>query len=123
MKFIDTKTHGVLDYLSALLFIISPWIFGFATGGPAQWIPIIVGVMIIGMSVFTSYELGAVHLIPMRSHLAIDIVTGIFLALSPWLFGFADKVLWPHVIFGILEFGAGSFTSNIPKKGGDVISK
>jgi hypothetical protein len=35
MRFISTKTHGVLDYLMGLFLILSPWIFGFANGGAA----------------------------------------------------------------------------------------
>lgn len=123
MKFISTKTHGVLDYLSGILLIIAPWILGFATGGPAQWIPVIVGVMIIGLSIFTSYELGAVRMIPMRTHLTIDVLTGIFLAVSPWLFGFAETVFWPHLILGLMEMGAGIFTKVVPEYGADVVRK
>lgn len=114
MKFISTKTHGILDYIGGIVLIISPWLFGFATGGPAQWIPVILGLMIIGVSIFTRYELGAVRLIPMSTHLMIDIVTGLFLAVSPWLFGFADIVFWPHLLLGLLEAGAGFFTRSTP---------
>jgi len=44
----------------------------------------------------------------MRAHLVVDYLTGIFLALSPWIFGFANAPLnaWlPHLIVGILIVG------------------
>jgi hypothetical protein len=44
-------------------------------------------------------------LVPMRIHLVLDYITGIFLTLSPWLFGFAEIVWVPHVIVGILTIG------------------
>ena len=37
------------------------------------------------------------------------------LALSPWLFGFADRVLWPRLIVGLWEIGAGLTTRTVPE--------
>jgi hypothetical protein len=31
----------------------------------------------------------------------IDVASGALLALSPWLFGFADRVFCPHLIVGL----------------------
>ncbi|WP_137388003.1 SPW repeat protein [Rhodoligotrophos defluvii] len=114
MRFIPTKIHGALDYVLGIVLIVSPWLFGFANGGAAQWIPILLGAGVIVYSLFTDYELGVVSAIPMTAHLGLDVVGGLFLAISPWLFGFADQVLWPHLIFGILEVGAGLMTSTTP---------
>jgi len=110
MRFIDSKTHGFLDYASGILFIASPWLFDFTTGDTAMWVPIVVGIIVLVMSLMTKYEMGAVYKIPFVVHLNIDVITGIFLIASPWIFGFAEVVKWPHVIFGILALGAGLFT-------------
>jgi|SRR5690554_2211326 len=115
MRFISSKSHGILDYLTGIVLILAPWIFGFANGGSAQIVPIVVGAAIIGMSLFTDYEMSAVKSIPLNFHLGTDIVAGIFLAISPWLFGFADVIIWPHVLVGILEIGAGLFTHKVPE--------
>jgi hypothetical protein len=48
----------------------------------------------------------------------IDLMSGIFLAVSPWLFGFADEVYLPHLVLGILEVGAALFTKTEPSKRG-----
>lgn len=114
MRPITTKIHGVLDYLGALLLIISPWLFDFANGGAAQWVPIIIGGMILIVSLITDYEFSMVKLVPMSTHLAFDILGGGLLAASPWLFGFADWVFWPHLLFGILLLGAGLLTRQVP---------
>jgi hypothetical protein len=108
--------HGILDYLVGALLIAAPWIFGFAdNGGPKMWIPIILGASAIVYSVLTNYEWGAIHAIPMPAHLALDFVSGVFLAASPWLFGFADEVKWPHVLVGLFEIGAALMTRLHPE--------
>jgi uncharacterized membrane protein len=114
MRFIRTKTHGILDYSWAALLIISPWLFNFANGGAAQNVPIVIGFMVMIMALLTNYELGAIKKLPMPTHLAMDIIVGIFLAISPWLFGFAEVVYIPHLVFGIFAIGAGMFTKRSP---------
>lgn len=114
MKLLSTRVHGVIDYLMGVLLILLPFLGGFATGGAKQWVPIILGVAVIGQSLLTRYELGVIPVIPMSTHLMGDIVVGILLAVSPWLFGFADTVYVPHVILGIMEIGAGLVTRPVP---------
>ena len=114
MKIISTKTHGMLDYTMGILLIASPWIFGFATGGIEQWLPIILGVSAIGYSLMTNYELGAMKVLSMKTHLSIDMASGLLLAVSPWLFGFSDRVTTPHLILGLLEVGAALMTRTTP---------
>ena len=114
MRFISTRAHGVIDYLMGLLLIVSPWIFGFANGEAAQWVPILVGVGALVYSIMTDYELGLLKVISMPVHLIIDLLSGVFLAASPWIFGFADEVYLPHLILGIAEIGASLFTHKHP---------
>ncbi len=58
----------------------------------------------------TDYEGGGKKAIFMSGHLTMDVILGIFLAASPWLFNFDEYVYLPHLIVGILEIGAGLFT-------------
>lgn len=114
MRLIPTKIHGVLDYLSGALLIASPWLFDFADHETARWIPIAVGIALLGLSLFTDYELGLVRRIPMSTHLTMDMLAGALLAASPWLFGFSDRVYMPHLILGLMEIGAGLLTQRTP---------
>jgi hypothetical protein len=114
MKIISTKTHGMLDYLMGIILIASPWIFSFATGGAEQWIPIILGAGALVYSMMTDYELGVFKTISMKTHLNIDLTSGILLAASPWIFGFSDRVIAPHLILGLLEIGAALMTKTTP---------
>jgi hypothetical protein len=114
MRFISTKMHGVLDYVVGVLLIAAPWLFNFNDGTAAQWVPVIIGLAVILMSVMTNYEAGMMKTIPMSTHLTMDVVVGIFLAASPWLFGFADQVYLPHLIVGLLSIGTGLCTETTP---------
>lgn len=114
MRFIPTKVHGILDYLMGLLLIAAPWIFNFHRGGAETYVPVILGAGVILYSIMTNYEMGVAKKISMPAHLTMDLLGGIFLAVSPWLFGFAEYVYLPHLIFGILEVGASLMTVKVP---------
>lgn len=114
MRFINSKTHGVLDYLWGIMVIITPWLFGFNDGGAAQIVLIVSGVLVLAMALITNYELGAIKVLPFNIHLGMDVIMGAFLAASPWLFGFADQIFWPHLLFGLFSIGAGLLTKKVP---------
>jgi hypothetical protein len=114
MRIIGTKTHGYMDYMMGVLLIAAPWLFDFNRGGAETWIPVILGAGAIAYSLFTDYEMGAVRQISMRTHLGLDLVSGILLAVSPWLFGFSDYVWAPHLVLGIIEIGAALMTKREP---------
>ncbi len=111
MHIISRRAHGALDYIVGLLLILSPKIFGFDAGGIESRLPVILGIATLVYSLFTNYEFGLFKLLPFRAHLVIDVLSGILLAASPWLFRFADRVWIPHLVFGLLELGAVLMTS------------
>ncbi len=110
---ITSRMHGMLDYPAGLLLIVSPWLFGFSDEGTAATIPVVIGALVLLQSLITDYELSVANVLPLKMHLSLDVVAGVFLALSPVLFGFADEGLnaWlPHVVFGLGLVGAGLMT-------------
>jgi len=107
---IPTRTHGILDYIIGVALIAAPWLFNFAVGGAETWIPVLIGALVIVQALLTDYELGVVRVIRMRVHLMVDIVAGLFLAISPWLFNYNELVWAPHLIVGLLLIGAGLVT-------------
>lgn len=114
MRFIPTRIHGVLDYIVGLLLIASPWVFDFNRGGAETWVPVILGAGALIYSLFTNYELGLVKRVSMRTHLSLDAASGLFLAASPWLFGFSEFVYLPHLILGLFEIVAALTTKTTP---------
>ena len=103
MNLIPTRVHGIIDYAVGALLIVAPYLLGFADGTAAQWVPVLLGLAALIYSALTDYELGLVKVLPMPVHLGLDVASGILLAASPWLFGFADHIWWPHVVVGTAE--------------------
>ncbi len=117
MRVINTRMHGYMDYIMGILLIASPWIFDFYAGGAETWVPVFLGASAIIYSLLTDYELGVSRTISMRTHLTLDIVSGILLAASPWIFGFSERVWEPHLILGLLEIGTALMTKTKPVRG------
>jgi hypothetical protein len=111
---IPTKTHAALDYLMGPILIVAPWLFGFSADVTATSLALIFGLAVLGMALFTNFELGVVGVLPVREHLGIDVIAGIFLAASPWLFGFASLIFWPHLVAGAMLLMLGLLTNRIP---------
>jgi hypothetical protein len=112
MRFIPTKVHAVMDYLGGLVLMIAPlcWLNDPAVPAAAVWTPVVLGALMLGQSLVTDYELSLANLLPMTAHLGMDFLAGVVLALSPWMFNFADVVWVPHLALGVLEIGAALMT-------------
>jgi hypothetical protein len=117
MQVIPTRVHGVLDYLVGALLIAAPWLFDFQRGGAETWVPVVLGVAAMLYSLLTDYEMGAFRMLPMPTHLALDMGNGVLLAVSPWLFGFSDRIWQPHLVIGLIEIGTALMTSRVPADG------
>jgi hypothetical protein len=119
VRMIPTKAHAGLDYLVALVLIAGPWIFGFADETTAgTWVSVVAGIALLGLSMVTNYEGGFLaQAVTMRAHLVTDAIMGVFLAVSPWLFGYADNGVnaWlPFVLIGAGELLAAGTTNPFP---------
>jgi hypothetical protein len=119
MKIIPTFVHGIADYIGGIALLAAPNLFGFAdVGGAAVWIPRIIGIIVLLQSICTNYEVGLLKVLPMKMHLMNDYIASLFLAASPWLFGFSDRpsnVWMPHVVVGILVFLLTLMTQSQPR--------
>jgi uncharacterized membrane protein HdeD (DUF308 family) len=105
--------HGMLDYPAGILLIAAPWIFGFSDIDAARNVAIIIGALVIVQSLITDYEFSIADILPLSAHLMMDVLAGIVLAASPWIFGFADEgtAAWlPHLVFGLGLLAAGLMT-------------
>ena len=102
MRLINTKLHGWIDYCYALLVICIPWLFGYNKQGIETLVPVATGAFVILYSLFTNYEMGLLKLsgIPMKLHLLLDVLTGVFLAAAPRIFSFNDITWLPFLFTG-----------------------
>jgi hypothetical protein len=103
----------MLDYTVGALLIALPFLLRLG-GGPQTWVFVGAGVAALVYSAFTDYELGVVKRLQMPVHLWLDAISGVFLAVSPWLFGFDNEVWIPHVALGALEIVAAVITDTVP---------
>ncbi len=106
-KPIDTRMHGMLDYTLSPTLLLAPNVFGFPTSGAASVVPRAYGGASMVYSALTRYELGIQPVIPMRTHLILDAVSSLFMAVSPWVMGFGRRGrprTWvPHLAFAATE--------------------
>jgi hypothetical protein len=109
MKLFSPKTHTIIGFIVGIALILAPNIFGFNdVGGAAVTIPRIIGVVVMLSELIVRGSFSGMGFVPMSMHLAMDVIIGAFLALSPWLFGFSDQGTnaWlPHLIVGLLIIG------------------
>jgi hypothetical protein len=113
MRFIPTRLHAPLDSIVGAGLIVAPWIFQFSEHNTPAVISIVLGLGLIGYSLFTDYELGVWRIAPMSVHNLIDVVAGAVLAASPWIFGFADEganVWVPFLVVGLAAIFLGLTT-------------
>jgi hypothetical protein len=114
---ITSRMHAMLDYPLGVVLILAPWIFGFSdVGGAATAVPIVIGALAIAQSLMTDWELSLADVIPLPAHLMVDVVAGIVLAISPFIFGFSDEGAnaWiPHVVVGLGLIAAGLMTQRV----------
>ncbi|HEX8199890.1 MAG TPA: hypothetical protein VF590_05345 [Isosphaeraceae bacterium] len=113
MKLLSTKTHGVLDYLTAGAMLTLPRAMGW--GEAATRLLTGAGLGALGYSLLTRYELGLVKVLPMRAHLSLDALSGAMLCAAPLLL--ADEtpeVKGTLVGLGLFEIAAAMATEAEP---------
>lgn len=109
MKFISPRAHSIIGFIVGIALLFAPNIFGFSDlGGAAVWLPRILGVIVILSELTVRGSFSGMGVVPMRAHITTDVLMGLLLALSPWLFGFTDEPAnaWvPHLVVGIAMVG------------------
>jgi hypothetical protein len=107
MRFLATPFHGIADYAIGMMLIPAPWVLGFANDTTAgAVVSVLAGIGLIAMCAYTDYE-GAIfaRIVRMPVHLGADVLLGLILIATPWLFGFADLGTFAWISFVL--FGAG----------------
>jgi len=115
MGIITAKTHTIIGLIVGIILLFAPMLFGFSDNSAATLSAIIVGIFIIANELITTSPVSPLKLVPMKIHIVLDVVTGLFLALSPWLFNFMNSdrpEQWvPHLVVGIMVIGYALLTN------------
>jgi hypothetical protein len=88
MKILTPRTHGILDYVTVIAFLLAPTLFNLS-GLPAT-VSYLLAVVHLGLTLITAFPLGLANAVPFRVHGMIELVVSIALVLFPWLLGFAS---------------------------------
>lgn len=116
IRLFSTKTHGVLDYLTAAQLLTLPRMLGWNTG-VTQWMTGM-GLGTVAYSLVTRYEFGPLKLLPMRGHLALDFVNGLTFCAAPWIFPDEDRTVKMALVgIGLFEIMASLTTETEPSYG------
>jgi hypothetical protein len=116
MKLISTKTHGILDYLTAGAMLTLPRALGWSETATRLLTGAALGTA--GYSLLTRYELGLVQVLPMRAHLTLDAVGGAMLCAAPLLLPDEEsEVKGALVGLGLFELAAALTTETEPSPG------
>jgi hypothetical protein len=123
-KPISTKVHGLLDYLSVPTLLVLPRALG--CGKKVTGLLTGAAVGLLGYSLITRYELGLFKVLPMKGHLALDLMSGAMLAASPFVLldeqernGTMTSVL---LGFGTFEIVAASLTQRQPSPASEELT-
>lgn len=108
MHIIPSRIHTWMGLAVGLLLVVAPWVLDFDEHLTPRAVAVGVGLFILVNEPVTTSPSSLLKIVPMRVHVVMDAVTGLFLALSPWIFGFADLTAraWvPHLVVGLLVIG------------------
>ncbi len=86
MRFVNAKYHAILDYATAVLLMVAPFLLNFS--GSEKWLSVGAGAALLTYSLLTGYSLGVRSLISFPLHLATDFVAGATFLVAPFILGF-----------------------------------
>jgi hypothetical protein len=118
MKPIDTRTHGVLDYLTAATLAALPMLFDWPQRVDNIFWFFAAGTLLY--SLCTRYELGVFRTISMRGHLMLDFLSGVAFLLMPLLVAAPDSAETAMVLIGAFEIGAVMLSQTEPARRADA---
>ena len=110
-KPISTRVHGVLDYMTAAFLHTLPRVMGWSPRATALLDT--AGVAATAYSVMTRYELGLVRVLPMKTHLTLDAISGAGLIGAALLMEDEDPDVRATIAaIGLWEVGASLLTES-----------
>jgi hypothetical protein len=91
--------HGVLDYLTVIILVVGPGVAGFH--GKQQIFCYVLAAVHLVLTVVTRFPLGALKIVALPAHGAIELLVGILLVVLPWLGNFSAGVNSRNFFVGI----------------------
>jgi len=82
---INSKLHGILDYLTVIFLWLSPTLFGMPE--TTALFTYVLGAIHLALTLMTNFELGVIKVIPFRVHGLIELVVAIALGGAAFYLG------------------------------------
>jgi hypothetical protein len=117
VRFLPTRVHGGLDYALGLALMAVSYVARAQDGAAMRWIPALLGFGLILYSLVTDYELGALRLLPLRAHLALDAAGGLVLIGLAAAGAHSMRNWLPMGVLGLLEIGSSLCTQTTTSDG------
>jgi hypothetical protein len=103
VNLLSPRIHATVDYLSVLLLILAPTLFGLnAIAGTGAYA---LAAIHLVMTLLTDFPGGVMKLVPLRVHGMVEIVVGVLLVLAPLVIPAATALGMTGRIF-FIAFGA-----------------
>jgi hypothetical protein len=103
--FIPVDFHAAIEPIAAIVLIAAPWLFGFSDVNSAKIVSIVIGAIMLLSGAMTRWRFAIARVIPLRVHFMTDLLLGVVLIVSPFVFGFSGNGAATRftVIAGVLE--------------------
>lgn len=98
-KLLSQKSHGLIDYLTVVLFASAPLLFGFE--GVAAGVALLLAAVHLLMTSLTGFSYSLAKLLPFRLHGLVEIVVAIALIVAGALY-FEDSARVFFVVMGVV---------------------
>jgi hypothetical protein len=95
----QARTASGFNILLGIWLIISPWVFGYVSAGPApMWNSVVVGALVL---ILAATRFATPHTAPGLSW--TNLVLGLWTIASPWIYVYEnlDNAMWDNVATGI----------------------
>ena len=104
MKRLSARIHGVIDYGTVLILLISPGLFGMHTA--ASIFTYVLALVHLALTIFTDFDFGIVKVVPLRIHGLIELIVAFALIGIAFTFNAsADQVaFYFYLIFAVVLF-------------------
>lgn len=116
MRIVSLKVHGILDYITVVVFVISPAVLGF--GGLPSYVSYTLAIVHLLMTLLSDFPCGLLRVIPMKIHKLVEIVVGPVLIVLPWILGFDVYARYFFMFAGAAIISVGMVTDYFEVKKG-----
>jgi len=102
MKIIDSKIHGILDYVVVVFLLLSPTIFPLS--GFVSTFTYVLGFVHLTLTLITNFPMGVLRVLPFKIHGLIEMVVSFALVAFCFVFNLEGADFYFYIAFGAAVF-------------------